>query len=54
MSSITIANYIEVCPFCDSENIVMVGDPEFNDFWECNDCQHTFNTFKLKTLEENL
>ena len=40
--------YSEHCPHCDSENITMIGDPEYNDEWECDDCKTIFNWFKTK------
>ena len=42
--------YSEHCPHCDSENITMIGDPEYNDEWECDDCKTIFNTFKTKVV----
>lgn len=40
--------YSEHCPFCDSEDIIMIGDPEYNDEWVCEDCDRTFGSFKMK------
>ena len=31
-----------VCPLCCSEDIAMIGDPEYNDLWTCNDCGADF------------
>jgi len=42
--------YSEHCPYCDSENISMIGDPEYNDEWECDDCKKTFSSFKTKVV----
>ena len=43
-----VTNYSEHCPHCDSEDITMIGDPEYNDEWVCNDCNHYFATFNTK------
>jgi len=40
--------YTAHCPNCDSEDIEMVGDAEYNDFWHCNDCDSEFGTFIQK------
>lgn len=29
-----------ICPECGSPNLEMVGDPEYNDEWKCEDCNH--------------
>ncbi len=42
--------YSEHCPHCDSENITMIGDPEYNDEWECDDCKKKFCSFKTKIV----
>lgn len=42
--------YSEHCPHCDSENITMIGDPEYNDEWECDDCKKQFGSFKTKVV----
>jgi transposase-like protein len=44
----TVTNYTEHCPHCDSENITMIGDPEYNDEWECDDCKKQFGWFNTK------
>ena len=44
------AIYSEHCPHCDSEDITMIGDPEYNDEWECDDCKNTLGSFKQKLL----
>lgn len=43
--------YSEHCPYCDSENITMIGDPEYNDNWVCVDCEKQFGTFKTKVVK---
>jgi len=43
--------YEEVCPKCGEADITMIGDPEFNDEWECNICNKTFPSFK--TIEHD-
>jgi len=45
---ININSYSEHCPHCDSENITMIGDPEYNDEWECDDCKKLFSSFLIK------
>lgn len=35
----------DMCPFCKSEDFIMIGDPEYNDFWECEKCNRTFGSF---------
>ena len=42
------AVYSEHCPYCGSENITMIGDPEYNDELECEDCKKYFNSFNIK------
>lgn len=41
-------NYTTHCPYCDSEEITMIWDPEYNDMWSCDDCKKTFWTFIQK------
>ncbi len=33
-----------VCPICGTEDIVMIGDREYNDLWGCNN-DHEFNSW---------
>ena len=42
--------YSTNCPYCESENITMIWDPEYNDMWSCDDCRETFGTFILKSI----
>lgn len=34
-----------VCPMCGSEEIVMCGDPEYNDLWGCETCDEEFGAW---------
>lgn len=43
-----IINYTTHCPQCDSEEIEMIGDREYNDEWHCEDCDTEFGTFVQK------
>jgi transposase-like protein len=45
-----ITNYSTHCPHCDSEDITMINNPEYNDEWGCNDCKGTFDSYKVKQL----
>ena len=47
-----LTTYSEHCPYCDSENITMIGDPKYNDEWKCSNCKKTFSSFKTKKQEE--
>jgi hypothetical protein len=29
------------CERCQSSQMTMIGDPEYRDIWECNECTHT-------------
>ena len=49
-STLSPTVYSEHCPHCDSENITMVGNPEYNDEWECEDCKEIFSSFKTKIV----
>lgn len=42
---------IEVCPHCESEEIEMIGDPEYNDMWHCKKCDKEFGSWKSKEVE---
>lgn len=42
-----------VCPHCENDDLVMVGDPEYNDLWECEKCHREFGTPKTIKLERN-
>lgn len=33
-----------VCPYCGTEDIQMIGDPEYNDLWGCNN-DHEFGSW---------
>ena len=44
--------YSSHCPYCDSQNITMIWNEEYNDYWACDDCKKTFWAFIGK--EENL
>lgn len=33
-----------VCPYCGTEDIQMIGDPEYNDLWGCNN-NHEFGSW---------
>lgn len=38
--------YKDMCQYCDSEDFRMIGDPEYNDLWICNECGKEFWTFR--------
>ena len=44
-------NYSTHCPHCDSEEITMIWDSEYNDMWACDDCKKTFWTFIQKIIK---
>jgi len=46
-----VIQYIECCPECDSEKIIMTGDPEFNDGWTCETCGEEFCQPNMKIDE---
>lgn len=50
MEKLSFTIYTEHCPYCDSENITMIGDTEYNDEWECDDCEKQFSYFKTKEI----
>lgn len=41
-----------VCPHCgaDWSDAVMIGDPEYNDMWECEKCREQYGTAKMIKL----
>ena len=39
---------IPSCPKCGSEDLNMIGDPEYNDCWECEDCKEIFGAYVCK------
>ena len=43
--------YYDVCYKCGSEDLDMIGDPEYNDIWYCNQCED--NTVR-KLIEEEV
>lgn len=42
--------YESVCPHCESVDITMIGDPEYNDYWKCEDCKEEFGSYKNKDI----
>lgn len=45
-----VRTYSIHCPYCDSENIEMIGDAEYNDWWHCETCDKEFSTFVQKEV----
>lgn len=39
------------CPKCDSEDITMIWDSEYNDMWVCDDCKNEFWVFIQREYE---
>lgn len=44
----------DMCPKCKSENFIMTGDPEFNDWFYCKDCNCEFSSFLSEEIDVNV